>query len=85
MGGAPHVLVLDNPGEGVLRPDIDDPAINPLYHDLLARYGAVATTCRVRGHGTLRPGLLETAVLLSQFMAGFGVTAEGLPGRYAKA
>jgi len=42
------VLVLDNLREGVLVPDIYDPAINPLYRDVLAHYGAVAMPCRVR-------------------------------------
>ena len=31
--------VLDNLSEGVLKPDIYDPALNPLYRDLLAHYG----------------------------------------------
>jgi transposase len=33
--------------EGVLTPDIYDPALNPLYRDVLAHYGAVALPCRV--------------------------------------
>lgn len=60
LGGTPHVLVLDNLGEGVLRPDIYDPAINPLYHDLLAHYGAVAMPCRVRDPD--RKGKVERGV-----------------------
>jgi transposase len=47
LGGAPHLLVLDNLGEGVLKPDIYDPIANPLYADLLAHYGASAMPCRV--------------------------------------
>ena len=47
-GGAPRVLVLDNLREGVLEPDVYDPTLNPLYHDILAHYGAVALPCRVR-------------------------------------
>jgi hypothetical protein len=39
--------VLDNLGEGVLTPDIYDPALNPLYRDVLAHYGIVALPCRV--------------------------------------
>ena len=42
-----RTVVLDNLGEGVLKPDIYDPALNPLYRDLLAHYGAVALPCRV--------------------------------------
>ena len=48
LGGATHTVVLDNLGEGVLKPDIYDPALNPLYRDLLTHYGAVALPCRVR-------------------------------------
>ena len=48
LGGATRVVVLDNLREGVLTPDIYDPAINPLYRDLLQHYGAVALPCRVR-------------------------------------
>jgi len=47
LGGSPHVVVLDNLREGVLKPDIYDPALNPLYRDVLAHYGAVALPCRV--------------------------------------
>ena len=42
------VVVLDNLSEGVLTPDIYDPAVNPLYRDVLAHYGVVALPCRVR-------------------------------------
>jgi hypothetical protein len=48
LGGGPRTVVLDNLGGGVLKPDIYDPALNPLYRDLLAHYGAVALPSRVR-------------------------------------
>jgi transposase len=48
LGGATRVVVLDNLREGVLAPDIYDPAVNPLYKDVLQHYGAVALPCRVR-------------------------------------
>jgi transposase len=47
LGGATKTVVLDNLREGVLKPDIYDPALNPLYRDALAHYGAVALPCRV--------------------------------------
>ena len=47
LGGATKTVVLDNLGEGVLKPDIYDPALNPLYRDVLAHYSAVALPCRV--------------------------------------
>ena len=60
LGGTPKVLVLDNLREGVLSPDYYDPAINPLYRDLLAHYGAVALPCRVRDPD--RKGKVESGV-----------------------
>jgi transposase len=60
LGGSPRVLILDNLGEGVLRPDIYDPTTNPLYADLLAHYGAAALPCRVRDPD--RKGKVERAV-----------------------
>jgi transposase len=60
LGGVPRLLVLDNLGEGVLRPDIYDPAANPVYADLLAHYGAAALPCRVRDPD--RKGKVERAV-----------------------
>jgi transposase len=47
LGGATKTVVLDNLAEGVLKPDIYDPALNPLYRDVLTHYGAVALPCRV--------------------------------------
>lgn len=60
LGGGTHTVVLDNLGEGVLKPDIYDPALNPLYRDLLAHYGAVALPCRVRDPD--RKGKVERSV-----------------------
>jgi hypothetical protein len=48
LGGATRIVVLDNLREGVLVPDIYDPALNPLYRDVLADYGAVAMPCRIQ-------------------------------------
>jgi transposase len=47
LGGTVRVIVLDNLREGVLTPDIYDPALNPLYRDVLAHYSVVALPCRV--------------------------------------
>jgi transposase len=60
IGGSTRIVVLDNLREGVLKPDIYDPALNPLYRDLLAHYGAVALPCRV-GHAD-RKGKVESGV-----------------------
>jgi transposase len=60
IGGVARTVVLDNLKEGVLTPDVYDPAINPLYRDLLAHYGAVALPCRVRHPD--RKGKVEASV-----------------------
>jgi transposase len=60
LGGATRTVVLDNLGEGVLQPDIYDPALNPLYRDTLTHYGAVALPCRVRHPD--RKGKVERSV-----------------------
>jgi transposase len=55
-----RVMVLDNLLEGVLKPDIYDPTLNPLYRDLLQHYGATALPCRVRDPD--RKGKVEAGV-----------------------
>lgn len=60
LGGATRTIVLDNLGEGVLKPDIYDPALNPLYRDMLTHYGAVALPCRVADPD--RKGKVERSV-----------------------
>src|SRR3989454_1242235 len=60
LGGAVRVVVLDNLKEGVLTPDVYDPALNPLYRDVLAHYGAVALPCRVGNPD--RKGKVESAI-----------------------
>jgi hypothetical protein len=60
LGGTVRVIVLDNLREGVLTPDIYDPALNPLYRDALAHYGVVALPCRVGDPD--RKGKVESGV-----------------------
>ncbi len=60
LGGTVKVIVLDNLREGVLTPDIYDPALNPLYRDVLAHYGVVALPCRVRDPD--RKGKVESGI-----------------------
>jgi transposase len=60
LGGSVRVVVLDNLREGVLKPDLYDPEINPLYRDVLAHYGAVALPCRVKDPD--RKGKVEAGV-----------------------
>ncbi|MGH7290635.1 MAG: IS21 family transposase, partial [Myxococcota bacterium] len=60
LGGVTRVIVLDNLSEGILKPDIWDPAVNPLYRDVLRHYGSVALACRVRDPD--RKGKVESGV-----------------------
>lgn len=60
LGGAPKYIVLDNLKEGVLRPDIYDPLINPLYRDVLKHYGVEALPCQVADPD--RKGKVESGI-----------------------
>jgi len=60
LGGSLRVVVLDNLREGVLKADIYEPTLNPLYRDVLSHYGAVAMPCRVRDPD--RKGKVESGV-----------------------
>jgi transposase len=60
LGGVTRVVVLDNLREGVLKPDVYDPTVNPLYRDVLSHYGSVALACRVRDPD--RKGKVESGV-----------------------
>jgi transposase len=60
LGGCTRVVVLDNLREGVLKPDIYDPTINPVYADMLKHYGIVAMPCRVADPD--RKGKVESGV-----------------------
>jgi hypothetical protein len=60
LGGSTRIVVLDNLKEGVLVPDIYDPALNPLFRDVLAHYGCVALPCRIQDPD--RKGKVERGV-----------------------
>ena len=60
LGGVTKDAVLDNLREGVLKPDIYDPTVNPLYRDMLRHYNVVALPCRVRDPD--RKGKVERGV-----------------------
>lgn len=60
LGGSVQIVVLDNLREGVLTADIYDPALNPLYRDVLTHYGVVALPCRVGDPD--RKGKVESAI-----------------------
>jgi len=47
LGGCPSYVVLDNLKEGVIKPDLYEPKLNPVYAAVLDHYGVVADPCRV--------------------------------------
>jgi len=67
FGGTVRYVVLDNLKEGVIRPDLYAPALNPVYAAMLAHHGAVADPCRVRDPN--RKGTVESAIQHTQSTA----------------
>ncbi len=60
FGGCPQYVVLDNLKEGVLKPDLYEPELNPVYAAMLTHYGVVADPARVRDPN--RKGTVEHAI-----------------------
>ena len=60
FGGCPQYVVLDNLKEGVIKPDLYEPDLNPVYAAMLAHYGVVADPARVRDPN--RKGTVEHAI-----------------------
>ena len=60
FGGSCRYVVLDNLKEGVLKPDLYEPELNPGYAATLAHYGVVADPARVRDPN--RKGSVENAI-----------------------
>lgn len=67
FGGAVTYVVLDNLKQGVLRPDLYEPALNAVYAALLAHYGVIADACRVEDPN--RKGTVESAIQHTQSTA----------------
>jgi len=81
LGGAPRILVPDNLKEGVLKPDVYDPTLNPLYRDVLAHYGVTGLPCRVRHPD--RKGKVERSIGHTQGTALRGLRFESLAAAQA--
>lgn len=63
FGGAPEYVTLDNLKEGVLKPDIYDPELNPLYAAVLSAYDVTGDPARVGDpdrKGTVENGVKHT-------------------------
>ena len=67
FGGCPQYVVLDNLKEGVIRPDIYAPELNPVYCAMLSHYAVVADPCRVGDPN--RKGTVENAIQHTQSTA----------------
>ena len=64
FGGATRYVVLDNLKEGVIKPDLYEPELNPVYASVLAHYGVVADPARVADPD--RKGSVENAIQHTQ-------------------
>lgn len=67
FGGATRYVVLDNLKEGVIKPDLYEPELNPVYAALLVHYHCVADPARVRDPN--RKGTVESAIQHTQSTA----------------
>jgi transposase/5S rRNA maturation endonuclease (ribonuclease M5) len=62
--GCPQYVTLDNLKEGVLKPDIYEPELNPLYGAVLKHHNVVADPARVNDPN--RKGTVENAIKYAQ-------------------
>ena len=67
FGGVTKYVVLDNLREGVIKPDLYEPELNPVYAALLTHYGVAADVCRVGDPD--RKGTVENAIQHTQSTA----------------
>jgi transposase/5S rRNA maturation endonuclease (ribonuclease M5) len=74
--GCPQYVALDNLKEGVLKPDIYEPELNPLYAVMLKHYSVVADPARVGDPD--RKGTVENAMKHTQDTALKGRKFESL-------
>jgi hypothetical protein len=81
FGGAVQYVVLDNLKQGVIRPDLYDPTINPVYAAMLAHYGAVADAARIADPN--RKGTVESAIQHTQSTALKGRKFESIEAQNA--
>lgn len=64
LGGSVSYVVLDNLKQGVIKPDLYEPALNPVYAAMLAHYGTIADVARVADPN--RKGSVERAIQHTQ-------------------
>jgi transposase len=76
FGGCPQYVVLDNLKEGVLKPDIYEPDLNPVYAAMLKHHDVVADPARTEDPD--RKGSVENAINHTQETALKGKTFESI-------
>jgi transposase len=81
FGACPKYVVLDNLKQGVVRPDLYEPELNPLYAALLDHYGVVADPCRIQDPN--RKGTVESAIQHTQSTALKGKRFEAIEAQNA--
>jgi transposase len=64
LGGCVQYVVLDNLKQGVIKPDLYEPQLNPVFAAMLAHHGAVADVARVADPN--RKGSVERAIQHTQ-------------------
>jgi transposase len=79
--GCPQYVTLDNLKEGVIKPDIYEPELNPLYAAMLKHYDVVADPTRVGDPD--RKGTVENAVNYTQNTALKGRKFESIEAQNA--
>ena len=81
FSGSTKYICLDNLKEGVLKPDIYEPELNPVYAAMLAHYSSFADPARVRDPD--RKGRVENAILHTQSTALKGRRFESIEAQNA--
>jgi hypothetical protein len=76
FGGTTTYVVLDNLKEGVIKPDLYEPSINPVYAEVLGHYHVIADPARVADPN--RKGCVENAIQHTQATALKGRQFESL-------
>ena len=67
FGGSVSYVVLDNLKQGVIKPDLYEPELNPVYAAMLAHWSCVADVCRIEDPD--RKGTVENAIKHTQATA----------------
>jgi transposase len=81
FGGSIEYVVLDNLKQGVLKPDLYEPRLNPVYAAVLAHYSCAGDVCRVEDPD--RKGTVENAIKHTQGTALKGRKFESIEAQNA--